>query len=104
VKDKTLSLLLAIWMISVAFVGLAANSKAADVFTNNQTRIHLDSNNYPGGIAADWYYPGDTITGWLEGRPTGGLLPPADGLEDTLDVVAAADDPLTMGCDAFTLP
>lgn len=90
-------------MISVAFVGLAANSKAADVFINDQTRIHLDSNNYPGGISSNWYYPGDTITGWLEGRPTGGAVPPADALEDTLDVVAWADDPLTMGCDAGTL-
>lgn len=94
-------------MISVAFVGLAANSKAADVFINNQTRIHLDSNNYPGSgslFPTNWYYPGDTITGWLEGRPTGGVpVPPADGLEDTLDVVAWADDPLTMGCDAGTL-
>ena len=91
-------MLLAIWMISVAFVGLAMNVKADDVYINNQTRIHLNSNNYPGGIAADWYYPGDTITGWLEGRPTGGLPPPADGLLDILDVVVADDDGIG-GCN-----
>ena len=70
-KGKTLSLLMAVWMIGLAFVSLAANVMAGDVYINSQTRIHLDSNNYPGGIPSTWYYPGDTITGWLEGRPTG---------------------------------
>lgn len=89
-------------MISVAFVGLTMNVRADDRYTNNQTQIALTSNNYPGGVPADWYAPGDAITGTLTGMPSGGLPPPADGIEDTLDVVAADDDGAGV-CDAFVL-
>jgi len=100
VKDKTLSLLLAIWMISVAFVGLAATVKADDNYINSTTRIYINDNNYPdpsGSIPNDWFAPGDTITGRLAGWTTG-----IDALEDVLDVVVGDDDPLTPGCDQLT--
>jgi len=95
VRQKTLSLLLAIWMISLAFVSLSANVRAADNYRNDWTTIDLNSNNYPGGISSSWYAPGDAISGTLTGHGT------ADTKEDKLDVVAADDDPATGMCDAF---
>jgi len=101
-KAGILSELLAIWMTSTMFATLAVNVGADDRYINNQTQIALTPSNYPGGVPSDWYYPGDAITGTLIGQPTGGMPPPADGLEDTLDVVTAADDGVG-GCDAFIL-
>ena len=95
-RRRILCLLLAIWMIGVAFVSLTSNAKADDNYTNNQTRARLNSNNYPGGVPSDWYAPGDNITGYLEGF--GG----PDTIDDTLDVVVADDDPMTGVCDAFS--
>ncbi len=85
-------------MVSMAFVSLATIVRADDRYVNSQTQITLTSNNYPGGVPSNWYYPGDAITGTVEGRPIGGLTPPADGLEDIVDVVAADDDGAG-GCD-----